>query len=164
MAGRRQKKGQTASITRKPLAKVRITYAHCERILTKIAAGGTLVKAAEEEGVGYYVAWDKLTREYPTEYAMAKKAGTEALVEKTLERAMGSTSETAAGDRTQADFVKWLASRRSPGDYGDKQTVAIEKDDRIIIETETWIAPTGSEEITGPVLEAQSEKKSDAPD
>ena len=123
MAGRRQKKGQTASITRKPLAKVRITYAHCERILTKIAAGGTLVKAAEEEGVGYYVAWDKLTREYPTEYAIAKKAGTEALVEKTLERTMGSTSETAAGDRTQADFVKWLASRRSPGDYGDRQTI-----------------------------------------
>lgn len=164
MAGRRQKKGQTASITPRPLAKKKLSKAALFRILVKIAGGGTLLQGAKDEEVNYEHCWNTLTKKYPVEYARAKACGTEALVEGALVCAKNSLSENAAGDRNHLDFVKWLASRRSPGDYGDKQTVVMEKDERIIIDTGTWIAPTGSDDITVPSMEAGNEKKSDAPD
>ena len=116
-------------------------------MLLAVASGGTLLDAAKAEEVSYRNAWDRLMRDYREEYQRAKICGTEALVEKALKRAEESTSETAAGDRTFTDFVKWLSARRSPGDYGDKQTVISEG--------------KGNLHITGDILVQRQEEAED---
>ena len=127
MAGRRRKKGQTARVSPLPHAVNgrRVSKEAIYRILPRVAAGETLLKCCQDEGINYQGAWDQLTSKYSTEYARAKECGTLALIEKAQIRADGSTSETAAGDRVAVDYVKWLAERRNPRDYAVKTKTEI---------------------------------------
>lgn len=138
MAGRRQKKGQTANITKKPVAKVRrISRAAIFRILDLHAGGMTLKKACEIENLDRSNVWNWLQLHEPQRYARARQLSAHAMVDAINDKIESCIDpEQAQLLRIKLDVVKWTASKVDPATYGDKQTVAISGNDERIVITE----------------------------
>ncbi len=112
----------------------RITDERIARILSHIAAGGTLREGCARESVGYHRAWRTLKKHYPKQYEATKSCGTEFLVEMALIRAMNSTTATAKEDAMFCDYVRWLAERRLSREYGARRNVTVGKGSGFVLE------------------------------
>lgn len=69
--------------------------------------------------------WLEIHQEFSDNYARARKSGAHALVEQGMNILDGSNPEHANMDKNRAEYRKWLASKRNPESYGDRQAVEL---------------------------------------
>lgn len=132
----------------------RITNAAIERILTMHASGLTLKAACELEGLHRVTVWEWLQRNAPERYARARESSAHAMVDAINDKINDcNDTEQASLLRVKLDVVKWTASKVDPKNFGDKQTVAVERnDERIIITHGHFIVRDNMEEINNIVV------------
>lgn len=95
-----------------------------ERICKLVAQGRTLRQIEVEVGVCMGTMLNWVTRpEHVEQYARAREAASDIFETDIIEAAMCASPETAAADRVKIDALKWVAARRSPKKYGDKQFI-----------------------------------------
>jgi hypothetical protein len=97
------------------------------RIIEGMAADGrTLADILRDPGMPsrHTVAgWFDLHPEFYARYLRARESLADHLVERMIEIAANSTSETAAADRVKLSALQWAASKYKPRSYGDKTEV-----------------------------------------
>ena len=132
----------------------RITRAAIERILAMHASGLTLKAACEVEGLPRVSVWTWLQENAPERYARAREASAHAMVDAINDKINDCTDpEQSALLRVKLDVVKWTASKVDPKNFGDKQTVAVERnDERIVITHGHFIVRDNREEIENVVV------------
>lgn len=142
----------SAKLPRKPPR--RITRAAIERILVMHASGLTLKAACEIENLDRSHVWNWLQLHEPQRYARAREASAHAMVDSINDKISNCNDpEQAALLRVKMDVVKWTASKVDPKNFGDKQTVAVERnDERIIVTHGHFIVRDNREEIENVIV------------
>lgn len=102
------------------------TKAIANEICKRIADGEMLLNIVQKKGMpDRRTVYDWLDRheEFAHIYARACKLGAHALVEQGIIILDKSNPISANMDRNRADYRKWLASKRNPESYGDRQAI-----------------------------------------
>lgn len=94
-------------------------------ICEMVAEGKTLRQIGEHYGVthGAILRWVGLTPESRDQYARAREAAADLFEAEIIEAAMAASPESAPADRVKIDALKWVAARRAPKKYGDRQAL-----------------------------------------
>lgn len=94
--------------------------------------------------------WKIKNREFATQYAHAYQASAEALELRIIEISLtAKDKDSSAAARTQIEALKWIASKRDKGKYGDKldlqhtgeMAVRTISDEQLVAELNAIIAP-----------------------
>jgi hypothetical protein len=130
MAGLTQEQGtQKGKAKRKPAATKVAPKSPAEHPIAEIcemvAEGQTLRQIAAHYGVtsGAIMRWVGLTPESRNQYARAREAAADLFEAEIIEAAMAASPESAPADRVKIDALKWVAARRAPKKYGDRQSL-----------------------------------------
>jgi hypothetical protein len=93
-------------------------------IVDKISQGETVLGVARTLGISHTAFYDWVDRggeARAAALARARTRGGQSLAEQTLEIADSATPQEAQVAKLRVDTRRWLASKMSPDDYGDKQ-------------------------------------------
>lgn len=93
-------------------------------IVDKISQGETVLGLARTLGISHTAFYDWVDRggeARAAALARARTRGGQSLAEQTLEIADSATPQEAQVAKLRVDTRRWLASKMSPDDYGDKQ-------------------------------------------
>jgi hypothetical protein len=94
-------------------------------VLMAMAEGETLAEASADEGVQPAMVrrWMAADPAMMGEYLAVKRLQAQAWAEEAIQVARESTNQSATKDRLLVDTLKWAASKASPAEFGDRQTV-----------------------------------------
>lgn len=97
-----------------------LTEDHKEIVLFRLAAGDTVAHVAQQMGIspGLIYMARHLDEEFAKRYALARKAGADALVDRIREIAHDDTLSDARA-KLESDNLKWIAARTSRQEYGE---------------------------------------------
>jgi transcriptional regulator with XRE-family HTH domain len=97
---------------------------HAE-ICEMVAEGMTIRQIAAHFGCspGTVISWATDTKEHSEQYARAREAAADMFEMEIIDAAMSVTPDSAQADRVKIDAMKWVAARRAPKKYGDRQAV-----------------------------------------
>lgn len=93
------------------------------RICAMVAQGMTLRQISAELGYSMGTLLNWTTRpEHVEQYTRARESAADIFETDIIEAALSCGPESAASDRVKIEALKWVAARRAPKKYGDKQT------------------------------------------
>lgn len=93
------------------------------RICEMVAQGLTLRQISAELGYSLGTLLNWTTRpEHVEQYTRARESAADIFETDIIEAVLACRPESAASDRVKIDALKWVAARRAPKKYGDKQT------------------------------------------
>lgn len=106
-----------------------------EAVLVAMSEGETLSEASADAGVRASLVrrWIASEPAWMGAYQNAKRLQAQAWAEEAIQVARESSNQSATKDRLLVDTLKWAAAKASPGEFGDKQVVEHQGEQRLTV-------------------------------